>query len=215
MVVICFFILIGVFYFKKNPVDTKLSVPKNTVFEREESNPSPETCKITGQAIEGPYYRAEAPFRTSITPANADGEKLIINGTVYSSDCKTPLAGALVDIWHADANGTYDEISSEYRYRGRILTDQNGHYQFETILPGYYRSGTGFRPRHIHFKVSKTNYRFLTTQLYFSGDPYLMPNDACATCSSDDPTLIIPLETLDKSTTLAGKNGVFDVILSK
>lgn len=174
------------------------------------------TCKITGQAVEGPYYRAEAPFRTSIAPANAGGEKLVIRGTVYSSDdCKTPLAGALVDIWHADANGAYDETSSEYRYRGRMLTDQNGHYQFETILPGYYRLGNGFRPRHIHFKVSKPNYRLLTTQLYFSGDPYLMPNDACLTCSSDDPTLIIPLKTDPDQEVYIRQAGIFDVILGK
>jgi len=151
------------------------------------------TCKITGQAVEGPYYRAEAPFRTAIAPTDAQGEKLVISGTVYTSDCKTPLVGALVDVWHADSNGTYDETSSNYRYRGRMLTDQNGHYQFQTTLPGFYRLGAGFRPRHIHFKVSKSNYRTLTTQLYFNNDPYLMPNDACATCGSDDPTLIIPL----------------------
>lgn len=189
----------------------------------EKSNQSPQTqaiqntktCKITGLAVEGPYYRAEAPFRTTLAPTNAGGEKLVISGTVYAPDCKTPLVGALVDIWHADSNGTYDETSSDYRYRGRIFTDQNGYYQFETILPGYYRLGNGFRPRHIHFKVSKSNYQTLTTQLYFNGDPYLMPNDACTTCGSDDPTLIIPLKTeLDREVYIR-QTGTFDVILDK
>lgn len=189
--------------------------------EFEESNPLSQTqviphitCKITGQAVEGPYYRAEAPFRTILAPT-ASGEKVVISGTVYASDCKTPLVGALVDIWHADSNGNYDETSSDYRYRGRMLTDQNGHYQLETILPGYYRLGNGFRPRHIHFKVSKSSYLPLTTQLYFNGDPYLMPNDACATCGSDDPTLIIPLKTeLDREVYIQ-RTGTFDVILDK
>ncbi|NIN19808.1 MAG: hypothetical protein GTN82_17795, partial [Candidatus Aminicenantes bacterium] len=52
---------------------------------------------------------------------------------------------------------------------------------------GRYRIMSGFRPAHIHFKVSHPGHEVLVTQLYFYGDPYLWPNDACGkACKSND-----------------------------
>jgi protocatechuate 3,4-dioxygenase beta subunit len=69
-----------------------------------------------------------------------------------------------VDFWQADANGVYDNAG--FTLRGRVITDQTGHYSIETIEPGLY---TG-RPAHIHVKVFAPDGReLLTTQLYFPG----------------------------------------------
>jgi len=148
-----------------------------------------EICAATGSDIEGPFYREGAPFRVDIAPINADGVRLIINGTVLDSNCD-PLEGAIVDIWHTDANGTYDNDSPDFWYRGKVDAKKDGSfkfetYKFETIRPGRYSIGTGFRPAHIHIKAYIPGFKTLTTQIYFSDDPYLAPNDACQICNSN------------------------------
>ena len=82
-------------------------------------------------------------------------------------------------------------------------TDENGKYEYETILPGFYPNGGTFRPRHIHYKVSHENGAPLTTQLYFDCDPYI-PVDPFVKQS-----LIIPLTK--EGDTL---RGVFDIVLA-
>jgi catechol 1,2-dioxygenase len=62
-----------------------------------------------------------------------------------------------------------------------MLTDQQGNYEFETIMPGRYpvppnlpgleKYAGLMRPAHIHFRVSEILHVPLTTQLYFKGDP--------------------------------------------
>ena len=121
-------------------------------------------CK-TQKDVEGPFYKSDAPARAVI---HSEGEPLIIEGKVFSSnDCKTPVKGALLDIWHCDNEGNYD--MSGYSCRGKIKTDDQGSYTFSTIFPPPY----GTRPRHIHIKVSARNHAELTTQLYFQGDPQI------------------------------------------
>ena len=57
--------------------------------------------------------------------------------------------------------------------RARLMTDENGYYEYETIHPGAYRIGpNAWRPPHIHYWVRKQNYRDLVTQLYFRGDAH-------------------------------------------
>ena len=77
--------------------------------------------------------------------------------------CK-PVGNALIDLWHADERGEYDNRGN--RYRGHVLTDAQGRYAFRTIMPAVY---TG-RTRHYHVKVQAANKPVLTTQLYFPSD---------------------------------------------
>ena len=57
-----------------------------------------------------------------------------ITGTVYAKDCVTPIPNALIDVWHANDDGAYEDID----YRGKFYTDEAGNYGFESILPGKY-----------------------------------------------------------------------------
>lgn len=76
-----------------------------------------------------------------------------------------PVAGAVVELWHADASGAYD--NDGYHWRGHQMTDASGRWRFETIVPGLYPG----RTRHYHVKVAAPGGRPLTTQLYFPGEP--------------------------------------------
>jgi protocatechuate 3,4-dioxygenase beta subunit len=123
-----------------------------------------EACFLTPPDARGPYYIANAPVKESLYPEGTPGERLVISGTVYTAGCVAVLAGAEVDVWQADANGDYD-FSDQFLGRGKVLTDANGRYRFETILPGLYEP----RPRHIHFRVYRPDASELITQLYFEG----------------------------------------------
>ena len=117
----------------------------------------------TPSDIEGPFYKAGAPARTSLAEPGSKAEKLVLSGVVRSADCK-PLAGVTLDFWHADAGGAYDNRG--YRYRGVATTDAEGRYRLETNLPPPYQG----RPRHIHVKAQRPGGKILTTQLYFPGE---------------------------------------------
>jgi protocatechuate 3,4-dioxygenase beta subunit len=132
----------------------------------------------TEPSIEGPYYRDGAPFRTNLVDADVAGAALAVGGNVLSLDCKTPLAGAVVDVWQANGDGHYDNDGTmtlpngAMRLRGKLRTDARGAFAFDTVTPGRYLNGRRYRPAHIHVKVSAPGHESLTTQLYFPGDPY-------------------------------------------
>jgi protocatechuate 3,4-dioxygenase beta subunit len=117
----------------------------------------------TPSQTEGPYFKPSSPERVSLLEPEMRGRRLIVTGAVLSTDCK-PLPRALLDFWQADAGGRYDNAG--FRLRGHQLTDAEGRYRLETILPGVYPG----RTRHIHVKVQAPNGRPLTTQLYFPGE---------------------------------------------
>lgn len=151
-------------------------------------------CPLTQGDEEGPYYIPGAPLRRTLAGPKEPGDRIVIRGTVLGPDCRIPLAGALLDVWQADAAGRYHGENEEYRLRGQVRTDRQGRYEFETVRPGNYDLGDGLRPAHIHFTVTHPAHRPVTTQLYFRGDPHLAPNDPCGRgCNSDDPDRIVDL----------------------
>jgi len=175
-------------------------------------------CTLTAADIEGPYYQPGAPTRDGIVCYNSPTEdRLVISGTVFDSDCQTPLANTALDIWHASPTGIYSEGknlgSYDYSCRAVINTDPYGNYQFVSLMPGRYDSG-GYRPGHVHFKVTPAggSYKTLTTQLYFKNDPYTYPNDSCTECNSKSPSLVIPLQHL---TDVKSYVGVWNIVMSK
>lgn len=171
----------------------------------------PGECLPTGSDIEGPFYEPGAPQRVQLASVDEPGERILIEGTVFEPDCQTPIEGALIDVWQADAEGNYHS-GANYRLRAQIVTDASGNYRIETIRPGHYLNAGAFRPAHIHFTITRPGFAPLTTQLYFAGDPYLAPNDSCGVCASDDPTLIMELSDGPEG---FEKQGRFDIVLQR
>ena len=118
----------------------------------------------TASQTEGPFYKRSTPQRSSLIEPGVTGDRLVLGGFVLTTDCK-PLPGAVLDFWQADAKGNYD--NDGFRLRGHVLTDEQGRYRIETIVPGAYPG----RTRHIHVKVQPPGGRVLTTQLYFPDEP--------------------------------------------
>ena len=123
-----------------------------------------QTCGIvTPRQTEGPFFTPNSPQRVSLLEGG-EKSRILVVGTVLTAQCK-PVPNALLDFWHSDEQGAYDNRG--FRYRGHQRADAQGRYRLETIGPAEYPG----RTRHIHVKVQAPGGRILTTQLYFPGDP--------------------------------------------
>jgi protocatechuate 3,4-dioxygenase beta subunit len=136
--------------------------------------PTIEECALTKSNIEGPYYISNAPQRNDLRIFGDQGEEMIIEGSVFDGECLSGIAEARIEFWHANPNGHYDNTSDEMKYRCVVVTNEEGYFRLDTLLPGRYKNGLYFRPRHIHVKIWDSNgTEKLTTQLYFEGDEHL------------------------------------------
>lgn len=167
----------------------------------------------TAHNVEGPFYRADAPLRTppvTLCRDDEEGDILFISGQVRAAADGRPLVGAMLDVWQTNRRGYYenqDESQPEFNLRGRLLTGEQGRFEFRSIVPGAYevtRSGPvadlllalarhGWRPSHIHIKVSCAGFAPLTTMLFMSDDPWLQSDAINAVKDS----LIVNLEKHD------------------
>jgi len=118
----------------------------------------------TIRQTEGPFFKPKSPERNDLRESGTGGRPFELSGFVLTRRCR-PLGGAVVDIWHADDKGEYDNTG--FRYRGHVTTGPDGAFRFRTIVPAVY-SG---RTRHYHVKVQAPGSRLLTTQLYFPDEP--------------------------------------------
>nr|WP_316640274.1 dioxygenase [uncultured Roseateles sp.] len=164
----------------------------------------------TPRAIEGPLYVAGAPSASYEVRVDAGdtpkGEVFVMEGRVLDLQGR-PVAGASVDVWHANEQGGYSHFfpgMQDYELRRRISTDAEGRYRFRSFLPPGYAippsSPTselfaalgrhGQRPAHIHFLVVAPGLRTLTTQINIPGDSYIDDDFAFATRDG----LIVELE---------------------
>lgn len=108
-------------------------------------------CPPTASDAEGPFYKPGAPIRENT------GRGLTIGGMVRSANSCTPIPGARVEWWLANAQGSYDD-----EHRAALVTGEDGGFRFETDFPPAYFG----RPPHVHVKVFAPGYRTLTTQIY-------------------------------------------------
>lgn len=175
---------------------------------------NPEDCDKTTLDYygEGPFYTQNPPtiVNNILADPNEPGTRMIISGRVHDLTCGKIIPNTIVDIWHADDAGQYD--NQTYNLRGITTSNTQGFYLFETIQPGKYLNGAQFRPSHIHFKITPPGFPTLTTQLYFEGDTSI-PADASASINSgtyDATGRIIPL-TLNANGVL---EGVWDIIIN-
>jgi protocatechuate 3,4-dioxygenase beta subunit len=115
--------------------------------------------------IEGPFFKPASPLRGDLREPGIAGRPVELAGYVLTRSCR-PVAGALVELWHADDQGEYD--NKGFRLRGYLFADAKGHYAFKTIMPGLYPG----RTRHFHVKIqAAAESPVLTTQFYFPDEP--------------------------------------------
>ncbi len=116
--------------------------------------------------------------------ADPIGERLIVSGCVQD-DRGRPIAGALIELWQANAAGRYRHardghaapLDPNFDGCGRAITNAAGEYRFVTLRPGAYPWGNhanAWRPAHLHFSLFGAGLLSrLVTQMYFPGDQLL------------------------------------------
>jgi len=147
----------------------------------------------TDTTVLGPFYVGEhrvTPHGTDLAPG-ATGSRVWVEAGVGHGDGR-PIAGAAVDVWHADGDGFYDSQKPDYRLdrpglRARFVTGADGKFSFRTIVPKSYPVPTdgpvgellrasgrhAMRPAHIHFVINAPGCETLVTHLFVAGDAYL------------------------------------------
>jgi protocatechuate 3,4-dioxygenase beta subunit len=180
-------------------------------------------CRTSVGDILGPYYRFGAPFLSKLAGPDEPGERLVVSGSVFSADCRTPIPNALVEVWQANGAGLYDTQTpgnftdkGNFHLRGMLYTDAQGRYRIETVMPGRYPVPPNLpgleqyagitRPAHIHFRVMESLHVPVTLQLYFEGDPYIAKDP----WASAHPDNVIALEADGE-----GRRGAFDIVLGR
>jgi hydroxyquinol 1,2-dioxygenase len=100
------------------------------------------------------------------------------------------VAGAVVEVWQADARGNYDVQYAEleqHRARGVLTSGADGRFHFRTIVAEAYPIPVDgpvgdmlratkrhpWRPAHLHFMITAPGYEKLVTHVFRSGDSYL------------------------------------------
>jgi protocatechuate 3,4-dioxygenase beta subunit len=123
------------------------------------------TCVLAPEQTQGPYYVAGAKTRRNITEGRS-GTPLTLRTTVVDASTCKPIAGASVDVWHADAAGAYSGVGADVGktfMRGIQKTAKSGLALFKTVYPGWYQG----RTVHIHVIVHVGGNIVHTGQLYF------------------------------------------------
>ncbi|MCD9880069.1 intradiol ring-cleavage dioxygenase [Streptomyces guryensis] len=170
----------------------------------------------TESTVLGPFHMTESPIRelgADIDLAGG-GEPCVVSGRVLSRD-GTPLPGAVLDVWQANAEGYYDvqqpEVQPAGNGRGLFTTDAEGRFWFRTCVPSPYPIPTDgpvgdllratgrhpYRPAHIHFIASAVGYTPVTTHIFVAGSDHLGSDAVFAVRASlvqdftetDDPPL--------------------------
>ncbi|MGW0844635.1 dioxygenase family protein [Streptomyces sp. NPDC002787] len=171
---------------------------------------------VTESTVLGPFHMTESPVRE--LGADIDlvggGEPCVISGRVLSRD-GTPLPGAVLDVWQANAEGYYDvqqpDVQPPGNGRGLFTADDEGRFWFRTCVPSPYPIPTDgpvgdllratarhpYRPAHIHFIASAEGHTPVTTHIFVAGSDHLDSDAVFAVKESlvqdftetDDPSL--------------------------
>ena len=141
------------------------------------------SCSPTKSDYLGPFYVSGMPVLKNLNRFGEPGEKLLVTGTIRSASDRSPIANARIEVWQTDGKGRYHPQGqgkrSKYKdrdldLRGTVISDEDGRFEFETVVPGTYRP----RPRHFHYRITAPGHRTLVTQHYVR-EGKRMPGGKC------------------------------------
>ncbi|WP_431268012.1 protocatechuate 3,4-dioxygenase subunit alpha [Dankookia sp. P2] len=118
------------------------------------------------------------------------GEAILLRGRVFR-EVGVPCVNMIVEAWQADADGHFNHPLDPERHLadpgflgwGRAWTDEEGRYEFRTVIPGGYPDSVGPRAPHINLTAMGAGLmRRVLTTVFFpdfpdenATDPVLSP----------------------------------------
>jgi protocatechuate 3,4-dioxygenase, beta subunit len=142
----------------------------DTILDKIKKNARPAGTEGMG-AIDVP---ADVSWRTALATSQDEGEPMVISGTIFQSDGKTPAPNVLIYLYHTDAHGIYGRAGQHKhgKHRGWMLTDEKGRYEFSSIRPASYPNST--QSRHVHMTLTGVDFREdWVDSILFEGDRFL------------------------------------------
>ena len=153
------------------------------------NNDKPPGC--TEATVFGPFHVEGAPhYEHGDNVANgAAGEPCEVRGSVRGIQGE-PIANAVIDVWQADAEGSYDVQRSDLDHaqgRGVLRSGADGRFHFQSVVAESYpipddgpvgdmlraTARHPWRPAHLHFMIKAPGYETLVTHVFRDGDAYL------------------------------------------
>jgi protocatechuate 3,4-dioxygenase, beta subunit len=141
------------------------------------------TGPVFGHGLVGPLDN-DLTVNYAAKGESAIGPRIIVFGRLLDETGRG-VPGALIEIWQANAGGRYRHpkegyiapLDPNFGGCGRMITGEDGSYEFRTVAPGPYpwpNGGNDWRPAHIHFSLFGSGFaQRLITQMYFEGDPLI------------------------------------------
>ncbi|WP_420315961.1 intradiol ring-cleavage dioxygenase [Ekhidna sp.] len=134
-------------------------------------------CEGCEAALE---YNPNLISNVDILPGFEQNEpKLILTGTVFKKDGKTPASDVVLYVYHTNRDGVYPPAPNATgwgrrhgKHRGWIKTDKDGKYTFYTFRPASYPNRD--EPEHIHITVKEPGViPYYIDDYLFDDDPLL------------------------------------------
>jgi protocatechuate 3,4-dioxygenase, beta subunit len=139
-------------------------------------------CEGCEAIYESPVALDKLSWIDTLPDFNEDGPRLVISGTIYQQDGKTPAKDVVLYIYHTDQTGNYSTKGNETGWgkrhgyiRGWIKTNEQGQYKFYTLLPAAYPGRRD--PAHIHPVIKEPNKNEYWIDEYLFDDDLLLTND--------------------------------------
>jgi len=122
-------------------------------------------------AIDAP---SDVSWKTVLSRKSDKDEPMIISGTVFQADGKTLAPNILIYFYHTDSDGYYGRKGEvrDGHFRGWLLTDAKGRYEFSTIKPAPYPNRT--EAAHIHMTLTGKDFKEDSIDsILFEGDKFV------------------------------------------
>ena len=164
---------------------------------------------ITPSQTVGPYfaygltsngkYDWNDAFTGNLVTPDASGERIRVEGRVFDGE-GAPVPDAMLEVWQADSQGRFADPqdkralpNAKFRGFGRVGTDTDGLYAFDTIKPGPVPDPDG-KPQAPHLVLAvfaRGMLRHLYTRIYFGDEAGIATDPVLALVPSDRRATLI------------------------
>ena len=153
-------------------------------------------CVTPSQTI-GPFFHGGMRWEKGgiLVSGDVDGGCIVIEGRVFDGE-NSPVDDALIEIWQATASGHYahpedcrdEPPAQEFTGFGRVATDEEGYFRFETVKPGRVPGkGDSLQAPHISVSIfARGMLKRLATRLYFADEAVANAEDSILASISDE-----------------------------